>query len=186
LYNLSFVHHVPILSASNWGKAKASAKNIRRMVKTSRYPGDLRSAFIKYTRALDGVDYEISFIKLWSLLEFLTNCGDGKYDLLVRRCAYLSKEHEYHQQILEHLRQRRNSFVHAATETDLAKSLVFQLKLYVDHMIMFHLRNSLRFRSREDAAAFLDMPYDPDIIKERIRRFKLAFKFRSSPRTAPS
>ena len=177
-YNTSFVHHVPILSASKWDLAKASLKKLRRLVKTSRYPADLRAAFIKYTKALDGIDYEVSFIKLWSLLEFLTDCGDGRYDAMVRRCAFLFVDPEYERQILQHLRERRNLFVHAATETALAKSLVFQLKQYVEHMIMFHLRNSVRFASREETAAFLDLPYDPEVIRERIRRLKIGLKFR--------
>jgi hypothetical protein len=109
-YNLFFVHHIPFLSGRNWGAVKANQRKIRQLVRTSRYSGDLRGAFIRYARALDGIDYEASFLKLWSLLEFLTNCSDGKYDSLVRRCAFLFRDYEYHQQILEHLRQRRNLF----------------------------------------------------------------------------
>jgi hypothetical protein len=127
-YNTGFVHYVPI-PGSNWGIAKARGKKLRRLVSTSNYPADLRRIFIRYARALDGADYEVSFIKLWSLLEFLTDCGDGRYDALVRRCAFLFKEPEYQRQILQHLRERRNLFVHTATESGLAKSLVFQLKL---------------------------------------------------------
>lgn len=178
-YNQYFVHHDPMGSVSKWGTVKASEKKIRHAVKPSRYPSDLRTIFVKYARALDGVDYEVVFTKLWSLLEFLTHCEDGKYDLLIRRCKFLFKEPEFQGQILEHLRQRRNSFVHAATETVLAKSLVFQLKHYVDQMIMFHLKNSLRFRNREDAAGFLDLPYDPEVIRQRIRRLKMGHRFRS-------
>ncbi len=133
-YNTGFVHYVPI-PGSNWGIAKAGGKRLRRLVSTAKYSDDLRRIFIRYARALDGADYEVSFIKLWSLLEFLTR------------------------QILQHLRERRNLFVHTATESALAKSLVFQLKLYVEELIMFHLRNSRRFGSSNGLSSFEVRPH---------------------------
>lgn len=166
---------------NKWKHIKGQETKIRRKLRSCPYTDELINSFVRYGRALDNLDFETVFLKLWSLLEFLT-CSAEKYDLLIRRVSFLYAENNLVRQFLQHLRVRRNSFVHSAMETDQAVSLVFQLKDFVERVLLFHVRNSGRFESREDAARYLDLPYDPKVIRHEIRRYKMALVFQAPKR----
>jgi hypothetical protein len=166
------------VSGSKWQNIKKLETVIRHRVKHSPYASDLVRAFLRYGRALDNPDFETAFLKLWSLLEFLT-CSMDNYNLLVRRVKFLFEDVTLVAQILHHLRQRRNNFAHSGIETERTWSLVYQLKPYVERLIRFHLFTRGKFVSREDAASYLDLPNDPKEVRKLIKRHKMALAFRT-------
>ena len=160
-----------------WPAIRREERQIRAAVKRSNYPDDIRCAFIRYTRALDTPDFESSYLKLWSLLEFLSGTVNGRNEDLIRRCVFLYEDRELARQVLEHLRDRRNVNVHAGRASYQLESLVFQAKRFVERLMVFHLVNGKKFRSIADAGTYLDLSTDPDMLRERAARYKMALRF---------
>ena len=132
------------------------------------YKSALTDALLRYVRALDERDQNTAFIRLWGAIEALTSPGFANYDQIVRRCSFLFRDRQYHQQILEHLREYRNQSIHAGDQSDKAKTHCFQLQLYFYHLIWFHLENVGFFTSLEEANAFLDLaPSKTTLLRSR-------------------
>ncbi len=181
LYEASFVlnNNPEFVVGNSWTNAKKDEQQIRPLINKSPYSAALVSAVLRYCRALDSLDYESAHIKLWSLLEFLTGSVDGKTEEVINRCLFLYQERDFHRQVLNHLRNRRHGFVHSAEQSVNAMDLVFLTKFYVENLLLFHFRNTGRFATMQDAASFLNLPFNTDVLRERINRLKMALKFRS-------
>lgn len=162
---------------SQFEKLQKFAKNIRVKLAQLPYRRDLESALIRYVRALDSADLNDAFLRLWSLLEYLTYSGHDPYRVTIRRTEFMYRDRERTRLILTHLAQHRNSFVHAGSDSDEIESLVFLLKQHVDQLLLFHIGNTFGFTTRKEAAEFMDMPPDKDEIDKRINRLRSARKF---------
>lgn len=152
-------------------------EKVRKKLKLSKYKAEIESGIIRYVRALDSLDYNAAFIKLWSVLEYLTFTLGENYDKTIKRTRFHFDEGDYHKQILEHLRQYRNRFVHAGTGTNDIDTQIYQLKYYVEILLSFHIFNSLRFNSLEEASKFMDLKPSIDVLKEQISLCKSAIKY---------
>jgi hypothetical protein len=163
-------------SEKRFDMALAFAQRGRRSLEKSSYREDLRAALIRYVRALDSADLHGTFLRLWGLLEFLTDSTNDGSKTTIRRAAFLFRDRERSRLVLSYLATFRNRFVHAGSQSGEIESLVFQLKRFVDQLISFHLLNSLRFDSRSEAAQFLNLPVDPSKLRKDIRRMAQASK----------
>lgn len=161
----------------NWTTIKRNERRLRRRLASSSYGPEISQSLVRYARALDGTDFESSFLKLWSLLEFLTDTGRSPYDRTIDRCLFRVKDRELERQVLEHLREQRNASVHLGEPSERFEALVFQLKRYVEDLLVFHLWSD--HSSIAEAAAFLDLPHDPSMLKKRIAAYRRALSFRS-------
>lgn len=155
----------------------AFAANLRARLATLSYREDIERALIRYVRALDAADLNDAFLRLWSLLEYLTDSTHDPYKVATRRAAFMFLDRERSQLVLSHLTGHRNRFVHVGSETEDIESLVFQLKRYVDALLLFHLCNRFGFDSRSEAARFMDQPPDKEELKRREKRLQQARKF---------
>lgn len=160
-----------------FSKLQEFARNLRTRLTQHPYRPDIESALLRYVRALDSADLNDAFLRLWSLLEYLTDSGHDPYKVATRRAAFMFQDREREQLILTHLTQHRNRFVHAGSDSDEIESLVFLLKRHVDSLLLFHLRNSFGFSTRAEAARFMDLPPNRDEIDLRISRLRSARKF---------
>jgi hypothetical protein len=75
--------------------------------------------------------------------------------------VWSSEQRVMHRHVLETLQRRRNETVHAGRESKANLAPIFQLKRYVEDLLLFHLRNRLGFTSIAKAAALLDLPTMP-------------------------
>jgi len=153
------------------------ARNLRARLTQLPYRQDMESALLRYVRALDSADLNDAFLRLWSLLEYLTDSGHDPYKVATRRAAFMFQDRERAQLVLTHLTQHRNRFVHAGSDSDEIESLVFLLKRHVDSLLLFHLGTSFGFTSRGEAARFMDLPPSKAEIDLRISRLRSARKF---------
>ena len=153
------------------------ARNLRTRLAQMPYRQDIESALLRYVRALDSADLNDAFLRLWSLLEYLTDSGHDPYKVATRRAAFMFHDRERAQLVLTHLTQHRNRFVHAGSDSDEIESLVFLLKRHVDSLLLFHLGNSFGFTTRGEAARFMDLPPSRAEIDLRISRLRSARKF---------
>lgn len=165
-------------------KPEVVTKNLRwalRRIEKSKIQAPLVAALLRFVRALDQSDPSTAFLRLWSALESLTTPIVADYDKLIRRTCFLFSDHEYHRQVLEHLREYRNANVHAGEESDNAKIHCFQLQMYFLTAAWFFIHNATRFSSLEEAGEFLDLPPGRSELLRRLELVKGALKF-----TAPS
>lgn len=162
---------------TKFAKLLVFAKNLRQRLAASPYRSDLRDALIRYVRALDSADLNDSFLRLWSLLEYLTDSTNDPSKVTTRRAAFMFEDHELSLLVLSNLAGFRNRFVHTGSDSENIESLVFQLKRYVDSLLLFHLGNGFGFSSRSEAALFMDMPPDAAKLKQRARRLQQALRF---------
>lgn len=160
----------PKVFTSNWKWALNKLNDIP-------YSRALKDSLLRYVRALDERDQNVALIRLWGALEILTAPSDANYDLVTRRCAFLFTEHDYHKQILEHLRDYRNSNVHSGDQSEQAKSNCYQLQFYYHHLVLFHLKNTGEFSSLDEANSFLDLPSKRETLENRKRLIEKAIKF---------
>lgn len=145
----------------------------------SNYGSDVIQAVVRYVRALDSRDWDDSFLRLWSVLEFLTGTLSDGYKVTIRRASYMFSDKEFACQVLSHLRDYRNKSVHAGSESSDIESLMYQLKKYVEVLIEFHVGNKFRFSSIADAAEFMNFPIDKDLIDRKIKKLRYAKEFMS-------
>ena len=151
---------------------------INRKLKKHKYPDVIKNAFIRYARALDERDWTTAFIKLWGILELLTDTIGLNYDATVRRTAFIFQDRDYYMQVMEHLRRYRNSSIHHDVQNSMIETILFQLKYCVDALIGFHINNKQHFKSIEEAGAFLNLPFEAKIIDSQLKKLKFAKKIR--------
>ena len=155
-------------------------KKVRRRLRKHPYRTILEDAFRKYARALDYSDLDVSFFKLWSVLEFLTNTLRESYKVTVRRAAFVFEESDFHWQLINNLKTYRNSAVHSGKEsTGEIEIYLYQLKRYVEQLMLFHLWFGVRFSDFEKATAFLDSQPNIGELKKRRAALNLALKYRT-------
>lgn len=153
------------------------ASNLRSRLAKLQYQSEIEGALIRYVRALDSADLNDTFLRLWSLLEYLTDSTSEPYKVATRRAAFMLADSERSRLVLTHLTNHRNRFVHVGSDTDDIEYLVFQLKRYVDALLLFHLGNRFGFSSRNEAALFMDLPPNNKELDSRIKRLQNAKKF---------
>lgn len=142
------------------------------------YEKEMKSALLRFVRALDESDQNIAVIKLWGALEELIKSSN--YDLVTRRISFLFTEREYHQQILESLRDYRNRSVHAGEYGISAKSYARTLHYYFSHLVLFHLKMAGKFKDLDEVNCFLDLPVDEKILDRRKYLIEKAMEFRGA------
>jgi hypothetical protein len=177
-YDPGYSRPADILSdQTKFAKIQAFATKIRTRMASLSYCEDIERALIRYVRALDSADLNDAFLRLWGLLEYLTDSTHDPYKVAIRRAAFMFADRERSQLVLSNLTGFRNRFVHVGSETEDIESLVFQLKRYVDALLKFHLGNGFGFSSRSEAARFMDHPPDTMELNQRAKRIQQARKF---------
>jgi hypothetical protein len=157
--------------------ARRNSQWALRRITASTYGERLISSLLRFVRALDDRDCGAAYVRLWAALEGLTTPGQADYEKTVQRCSFIFKDHEYHRQLLEHLREYRNTNVHVGEETEDARTHCYQLQLYFVKLIWFHIRNARFFRSLDEANSFLDFPVEVHALKRRLQLNRKAVKF---------
>ncbi|WP_080878444.1 hypothetical protein [Nitrospira sp. ND1] len=164
----------------NWDKLRKYEKKAMAKMKSSSCEAFIVRGLLRYVRALDGRDYESIFLKLWSVLEHLTQTSKENSDVTIRRAVFLWKDNTFHRQVLYHLKESRNSSVHQDEFGGRGETLVYQLKRYVEALLEFLIFEGYKFPSIEQIKAFLDLPLDRESLVARKRLILKALRFRSS------
>ena len=76
---------------------------IRKSLDKSHYKNDIEQAIIRYSRSLDERNWENAFIKLWGILELLTDSINESQKQTIKKAAFFYKDFSLAQQILEQL-----------------------------------------------------------------------------------
>lgn len=172
-----YKNHVEVNFFKNSYNILEFTRNVRKFLRRNCYGKDVEAAIVRYVRALDSQDYNAVFIKLWSVLEYLTDSLNDSYDKTIKRTAFQYADREYNMQVLEHLRQYRNRSVHfGASENDI-DTHVYQLKNYVEQLLMFHIANHFKFESLQESAIFMGLQPDVEVLKKQMEVCRAGIKF---------
>lgn len=174
-YDPGYSKPAPLFSdKTKFAKLLTFSRQLRSRLAKIKYRTDIESALIRYVRALDSADLNDAFLRLWSLLEYLTDSTQLANKITTRRTSFIGHDKERTLLVLTHLTNYRNRFVHAGSDSGEIESLVFLLKRYVDALFIFHLGNQLDFPSRAEAALFMDLPNSRQEINRRIKSLRHA------------
>ncbi len=156
---------------SNLDELRKFERTVRERLRRSYLRAALERLLIRYVRALDESDKNAAFLKLWGVLEELTNTGKASYSVTVRRAAFLWPEPLFRRRLLEHLRELRNRMVHQGHSPDDGERMAQQLKVHVEALLRFLLQRPRLFKSMDEVGHFLDLPPDRSAIARRIRHY---------------
>lgn len=140
----------------------------------------VENLLIQYTNAFDSKDSDSTFIKLWNVLENLTISKDEKTKNIITRTLFLSKDPDLSKLTLTHLRGHRNTYAHSGSSKQDSTIAVFQLKEFVDGIILFVIENKFNLKTKDDLKNFLDHPRNPPRLQEKIDLAKKAMRYISS------
>lgn len=169
-------NYSPDISAKNVRPKYEDMKEFERwcrdQVSQSTFEGALRELLVRYAHALDETNLQSAFLKLWAILEDLTNASG---EMVVKRTLMMFKDPEYRRLVLHQLRSERNRMVHEEHETEQAERLVYELKKYVDVLLKHLLTNVREWNNMADYGLFLSLPKDRDEVEKRRRYHDLAY-----------
>lgn len=161
-----------------WGKfGKFVVWSLRR-IRESRLHDHLAECVTRYGDALDERRYQNAFLQLWSVLEALTGTQNADYGSLVRRGCFIWEDRDRHQQVLEHLRERRNRLIHSTSPLPDAEIVLYQLKRYCEEIILFLLKHPGDFGTVEELRQFMDTSADVKELRRRIAVLDTSRRFR--------
>ena len=93
------------INDDEWKRIDRTARVIRKRLAKLPYASAMRDVLIRYVRALDTSDFEKAFLKLWQILEVLTDTSTSQgYNLTIKRALFIWKDDEMVKAVLEHLR----------------------------------------------------------------------------------
>ena len=105
--------------------------------------------------------------------------GSFDYKTAIRRAVFLYGDTQQKQQILFNLKDFRNGLVHRGFQSNEIETMLYQLKMFVEDLINFHLHNSFRFSSLQEACQFLDLPIEPKDLDKKIKSLQAAKRYRT-------
>jgi hypothetical protein len=152
--------------------------NVRKLLNKNKLKNQIEAALKKYAQALDIRDWESSYLKLWGLLEYLTNTNENEsHKETVKRTSFFFQEREYAKQVLNHLRDHRNRSVHTGGSNQNIETLLYQLKNFVEVVLEFQIANRFNFASREELTQFMNLSEDVAELKRRKAMISHVLKF---------
>lgn len=161
-----------------WDRLSGAERFIRRRLVKSPVRDWLEEGFVRYARALDESRFENAYLKLWSLLEYLTGTMRKSYDKTIRRCLFLCRDADFARQELTHLRELRNRSVHSGEAKSEFETEVYQLNQYICRLFSFSVHRSRRFASFDEMMTFLDLPLETKDLGRRARLLSWASELR--------
>lgn len=175
-YEHDYVEPIPRdMLQKRWERVEHEDEEIQKMLTASAYQDEIEGFLRRYTRALDTREWESAFVRLWGLLEEMTRTRATEgHDVTVRRAVfhYAAQERDLHEQVLKHLKNYRNGTVHAGEGSEVIETYLYQLKRYVEDLLVFHLKSHPAskpgFWSFDEAIRFLSQPADPAAAHQKI------------------
>lgn len=152
--------------------------HVRMLLSKNKFRTQMEAALKQYAQALDIRDLESSYVRLWGLLEYLTNTNENEsHKDTVKRTSFFFQEREYARQVLNHLRDHRNKAVHTGGSNQNIETLLYQLKNFVEVVLEFQIANKFNFSTREELTQFMNLPEDVLELKRRQEMIVHALKF---------
>ncbi|MGB6329844.1 MAG: hypothetical protein WBF48_13040 [Halarcobacter sp.] len=164
----------------NESKKKNTIKSFKFLytkLNESKFKNELIDGLLRYVRAFDEKDKNVTLIKGWNAIEGLVAKNKNNFELIPKRISFLFEEVEYNKQILEHLREYRNTSVHKGESITDVDIHCHKIQEYFKHLIIYYLNNT-HFSTIEEANNFLDLPVKEEELLKKRDLINKALKFR--------
>lgn len=155
-----------------WAQKKVEKAPFRR---------DLERLLIRYALALDDSDHNSAFLKMWGILEKITDTVGSSYDDTIKRAIWPFKDRDVTREFLESLRLRRNLYVHSAADARDSDQAAYLLKGFVDVHLELLIRNAFGVARLEDYARHLSLSHLPEDLKAQRQMLNRALQFMKMP-----
>ena len=169
----------PLTLGQHSGELGKFVRYVRKKLSLVPYREQLEEMIRQYGHALDGRDWNSSFLHLWQVLESTTDTIQEKYAVTVKRAAFVNTEYEFHQSLLDGLRVMRNRLVHSGERTPAIEYHLFRLKTYVENLLLFHLNFAGTFPSLKHVGEFLSLPPDLVELRRKVIIYRKGIDFRT-------
>lgn len=116
-----------------------------------------RDALSRYCDALDSDDMNKAFLKLWSLLEYLTFTEKENYNVTIDRALILFVDKFLYREKLELLRNKRNVAIHGAKQFDEAEKYTYMLMNIINRYLLFIINGLTKIKSIIQLKEVLDL-----------------------------
>lgn len=159
-YEPFWSHRVQPLRFSNDPKVvRAMVKNEWKRIHFHRLSRHLRHSIIRYCRALDQHDPNLSLLNIWSAIEFTIGSQNSRHDTIVRRLERIYSDRTEARQVLLHLRHLRNDSAHSGTRIDGEDSsyILYHGEQVLNDLISFLLNDGKFLIHAGEIAEFLDL-----------------------------
>jgi hypothetical protein len=160
---------------AKWRKIEENRRWCARRLRGHPFRHDLEGLIVRYVEAVDQPDFDVAFLKMWSILEQVTD-SIGEYDETIRRAGRNYSDHELVRGILQCLRTRRNLYVHSARESEDPDQAVYLVKQIVESHLIDLLRNPDGVRTIEEYAKGLTRSQDLSALRKEHRDLGIAIR----------
>lgn len=174
IYDQGFIRGPKILAANSCLKSEAGRRWLMTRMRLVPYRRELEKLMVRYAIALDHADYDVTFLKLWSLLERVTNTVGDRYDKTIKRTVWGWAGRKLAIDVLESVRLHRNEYVHAATSRENRDQITFLMKSFLDPHLLRLVRNDFKVRTIEEYGNFLQLPSNVMAVEEKMDMYRLA------------
>lgn len=155
---------------------KATARSLEAL-RHRPYKNRLALALSKFASAFDEIDPDNAFVRSWSAFESILTDNQADYPQLIRRCAFLYVNREYHIAVLKQLTEHRNASVHRVADASLSRTFCYLLQGYFSKALSFHIFHYQHFDDYPEALAFLSGPFAARDLDKAAARVDLARRF---------
>ena len=146
-------HAYPI--TENWLEFREKELKLRKDIDKLKYAEDIRKLIRYYADALDTIDLNTGFLRLYTVLENLS-VSKGSDDLK-SKSAFLWPQYRFQTIVLDHLVKRRNSLVHDGLDEGESIFLLYRIKRFVEILLKYHVSEGCRYSSLKEAAEYLGL-----------------------------
>ena len=121
-------------------------KQVFKLLNRHPYKAELIGVFLRYVRALDLTDWQSAILRLWGILETVTDTLSRPYKVTISRAAAMYENRDLRREELNVLRRYRNRHAHFGEETRNPEEMMYSLKNIIESLLEFHLGNTFRFK----------------------------------------
>ncbi|MEO1324473.1 MAG: hypothetical protein AAFV59_15885, partial [Pseudomonadota bacterium] len=187
----------PMFNMNSRVNLKSDTAKMLRKIRAHPMRLDLEKSILRYVEAFDNVMMGSCFLAGWSLLEFLTGSDFKDNKTAARRAArFFYADEDLALEVAEHLRFRRNNMVHQGASYFDDETLAYQVKMFIEELMLFLILDKKKFASREEFGEYLDLPGSSSSLhsilkdlkreEQKLRRSKALINDRLSRRSRPN
>jgi hypothetical protein len=148
-------------------------------IEKHKYRQDVQQLLRRLSIAFSQADPNTAFLQLWCILERITDTVGKKYDDTIERAVWPYADRFLMKEQLEHLRYRRNQYVHSAKSDGEMDQTVLLAKSFVEQHLLRLIRNDCNVDSLEEYGRFLSLPTNVDTLKRRREHLDRAIQIRA-------
>lgn len=152
----------------------------KKALQTSKFSEVLPDILDRYITALDRRTYEDSYLRLWSLLEFITDTSSpgSNHETTVKRASGIYKDKERTQYLINSLREIRNGLVHESTSDKISSVITGHLKNIVEDHIIRLIHNPFNVSNRQEYGEVLQLASTGGDLRKKVRLIRSVLKFK--------